>query len=244
MKAILVSIDGLRADAVTAETTPNLVRIGQAGTHVTARTVMPCCTLPCHTSMFRGVDATRHGITTNTWQPMVRPIPSLIDTLDRHGYRCGAFFNWGELRDLFAPGSATHSVFVRDAHRPEGDDRVYAAFKDAADKLDFAFVYFGHTDEAGHAAGWMSEPYLSAAANADRWVGEIVARHPEAFVIIMSDHGGHDRTHGTELKEDMEIPLIVNRRVNLPESPMIYHIPSLFARELDFAPEREWESVA
>jgi len=244
VKAILVSIDGLRADAVTAETTPNLVRIGQVGTHVTARTVMPCCTLPCHTSMFRGVHSTRHGITTNTWQPMVRPIPSLIDTLDRLGHRCGAFFNWGELRDLYAPGSATHSVFVRDAHRPEGDDRVYAAFKDAADDLDFAFVYFGHTDEAGHAAGWMSEPYLAAATNADRWVGEIIETHRDALVVIMSDHGGHDQTHGTELKEDMEIPLIVNRKVDLPESPMIYHIPSLFARELGFAPEREWESVA
>jgi predicted AlkP superfamily pyrophosphatase or phosphodiesterase len=156
----------------------------------------------------------------------------------------GGFFNWGELRDLWAPGSVAASVFIRDSHRSEGDDRVYEAFLTEANDLDFAFVYFGHTDEAGHAAGWMSEPYLAAATNADRWVGEIVARHPEAFVIIMSDHGGHDRTHGTELKEDMEIPLIVNRRVNLPESPMIYHIPSLFARELDFAPEREWESVA
>ena len=29
----------------------------------------------------------------------------------------------------------------------------------------------------------------------------------EYTVIIMADHGGHDRTHGTELPEDMTIPL-------------------------------------
>lgn len=243
MKAILVSIDGLRADAVTPETTPNLVRIGQAGTWVTARTVMPCCTLPCHTSMFRGVDATRHGITTNTWQPMVRPINSVMDTLHNAGLQVGGFFNWGELRDLWAPGSVAASVFIRDSHRSEGDDRVYEAFLTEANDLDFAFVYFGHTDEAGHAAGWMSEPYLAAATNADRLVGQIAREFPDAFLIVMSDHGGHDRTHGTELKEDMEIPFITNRPVELPSPMMIFHTPAVIARELGIKPEREWETL-
>jgi hypothetical protein len=40
---------------------------------------MPSVTLPCHTSMFRGVTPERHGITTNTWTPQVRPVPSIID---------------------------------------------------------------------------------------------------------------------------------------------------------------------
>jgi len=243
MKAILVSIDGLRADAVTPGTTPNLVRLGQQGTRVVARTVMPCCTLPCHTSMFRGVDATRHGIMTNTWQPMVRPINSLMDTLHNEGLQVGGFFNWGELRDLWAPGSVATSVFIRDSHRPEGDVRVYEAFMAAANDLDFAFVYFGHTDEAGHASGWMSEPYLEAAKNADALVGKIAMVFPGAFLIVMSDHGGHDRTHGTELKEDMEIPFITNRPVSLPSPMMIYHTPAVIARELSLKPEREWETL-
>ena len=243
MKAILVSIDGLRADAVTPETTPNLVRLGENGTRVVARTVMPCCTLPCHTSMFRGVDATRHGITTNTWQPMVRPIHSLVDTLHHAGMQVGAFFNWGELRDLWAPGSVATSVFIRDSYRPEGDRRVFDAFMAQADDLDFAFVYFGHTDEAGHAAGWMSEPYLAAATHADELVGKIMAELPDAFLTVMSDHGGHERTHGTELREDMEIPFITNRKVALPTPMMIYHTPSVLARELGIAAEREWEPI-
>ena len=33
---------------------------------------------------------------------------------------------------------------------------------------------------------------------------------PEDYVVIMvADHGGHDRTHGTDMPEDMDIPLII-----------------------------------
>ena len=31
----------------------------------------------------------------------------------------------------------------------------------------------------------------------------------EYSIIIMADHGGHDRTPGTELPEDMTIPIIM-----------------------------------
>ena len=55
---------------------------------------MPSATLPCHTSMFRGVTPERHGITTNTWVPQVRPVPSLVDVLHRAGKRTAFFYNW------------------------------------------------------------------------------------------------------------------------------------------------------
>lgn len=31
----------------------------------------------------------------------------------------------------------------------------------------------------------------------------------EYSIIIMADHGGHDRSHGTEMPEDMTIPLFL-----------------------------------
>ena len=29
------------------------------------------------------------------------------------------------------------------------------------------------------------------------------------MIIVTADHGGHDRTHGTEMNEDMIIPIMV-----------------------------------
>ena len=76
------------------------------------------------------------------------------------------------------------------------------------DKTDFAFVYLGYTDVAGHNHGWMSAPYVEAVANADRAIGLVMEaiENGKTAIIVTSDHGGHERTHGTEMTEDMTIP--------------------------------------
>ncbi|MFZ4506938.1 MAG: alkaline phosphatase family protein [Fimbriimonas sp.] len=209
---LLISIDGLRPDALLAANAPTLQRLAKAGrTCLTAQTQMPSVTLPCHTSMVRGVPVERHGITSNTFTPLARPVPSILDVASQHGRRCGAFFNWGPLRDLFEPESVVVSHFVRDAHRIEGDTRVADSFvrSVAEEPLDFAFVYFGHVDECGHQHGWMSDQYLLAVAHADACVERVLSVVGSGQWIIQSDHGGHDRSHGTTMPEDMTIPWIL-----------------------------------
>ena len=44
------------------------------------------------------------------------------------------------------------------------------------------------------------------AADGDRVMDEI---SEDDFVLVTADHGGHDRTHGTDMKEDMEIPFFM-----------------------------------
>ena len=68
MRVILFVFDGLRPDGLQQASTPHVDRlISQGASTYTARTVMPSSTLPCHTSMFRGVTPQRHGILTNTY---------------------------------------------------------------------------------------------------------------------------------------------------------------------------------
>src|SRR5688500_16008868 len=94
-RVVLCSIDGMRPDALLAANTPTMDRLARQGAFTgTARTVMPSSTLPCHTSMLRGVDTARHGITSNTFQPLVRPVPSLIDVAYDQGRTTGFFYNW------------------------------------------------------------------------------------------------------------------------------------------------------
>ena len=209
---VLFSIDGMRPDGLVAADAPNISElISNGASTMSAQTVMPSVTLPCHTSMIRGVDVPRHGITTNTFQPLARPVPSVIDVAAAHGLRCGFFYNWGPLRDLCDPESTAVSHYYRGHTIAEGDRQVSQAAVRAikAHKLDFAFVYLGYTDECGHENGWMTEPYLEAIGNADRCVGEVLEAAGEATVLVLSDHGGHGRSHGTDMPEDMTIPWIL-----------------------------------
>src|SRR5579871_1532433 len=93
-RVVLCSMDGVRPDAIQVARTPTIDRLVSEGASTwKARTVMPSSTLPCHTSMLRGVDTPRHGITTNTFQPLVRPVPSLIEAAGDQGCTTGFFYN-------------------------------------------------------------------------------------------------------------------------------------------------------
>ncbi|WP_227624969.1 alkaline phosphatase family protein [Fimbriimonas ginsengisoli] len=250
---LLVSIDGMRPDALRSANTPYLDRLVANGTVCwNARTVMPSVTLPCHTSMLRGVDVPRHGITSNRFSPLARPVPSVIDVAKTHGRRTGFFFNWGELRDLAEPGSFDVSYFVQDAHRMEGDTRVAkaAAAHQREEPFDFLFVYLGHVDERGHAEGWMSPGYIEAIEHADACVGMVLAALDEGdrswVALIQSDHGGHERSHGTEMDEDMTIPWIlsghgVKAGNTLDGGVRIYDTCPTLAHLLGLPAAREWD---
>ena len=69
-KVILISIDGMRPDGVVNCGNPYVAEMMKKGAYtLTAQTVIPSVTLPCHTSMFHSVTPERHGTTTNTYMP-------------------------------------------------------------------------------------------------------------------------------------------------------------------------------
>jgi arylsulfatase A-like enzyme len=140
-------------------------------------------------------------------------VPGLVDVAAAASKRCGFFYNWEPLRDLARPEALHASFFRAGAVDPEMDDFVcddalqYLAHARPQDALDFAFIYFGTVDEEGHRSGWMSEGYLRQLRRVDALVGRVLHALPrESTVLIQSDHGGHDRLHGTLEPEDMTIP--------------------------------------
>jgi predicted AlkP superfamily pyrophosphatase or phosphodiesterase len=226
-------------------------RLIAEGAHtLQARTVMPSVTLPCHTSLFLGVEPDRHGITTNTWTPQVRPVPGIVEALKGAGKRSAFFHNWDPLRDLSRPETLYASFFL-DNYGEEGGagDRELAEIAAVwlgSHEVQFAFVYLGHTDEVGHNHGWMSGPYLNAIANADRCIERVCAAlRDEALVIVTSDHGGHAKTHGTPCEEDMTTPVllkgpgipagqVIDRPVRITDiAPTVVHY-------LGVEPPKEW----
>ena len=246
---VLFVLDGLRPDGLQQADTPHMDGIFEGGAFTySARTVMPSATLPCHTSMFRSVTPDRHGITTNTWVPQVRPVPSITDIVHGAGRPTSAFYNWEQLRDLADPGSLDRSYYTSNCRDAVGDLEIAeAAARCLGEQTGFAFVYFGYTDIAGHNSGWMSDPYLQAIANADKGVGQVlsVLDRRRTAIILTSDHGGHERTHGTEMAEDMTIPWAtcapgIPAGYEIDEQIEIIDNPPTIAAYLDLPPPEEW----
>ena len=215
-----------------------------------ARTVWPSMTLPCHMSLFLSVPPSRHGTTTNTYAPQVRPFNGLCEQLRAAGKKCAFFYNWEELRDLTRPSSLAYSCFI------SGDINGYKRANELVtacaisyireETPDFAFVYLGLTDSVGHDCGWMGEAYLAACSTALDQVRQLVEQFGEDYTILVTaDHGGHGRTHGSDTLEDMLIPLICKGPSFEPgsilENPTICDIAPTIAELLGVESGPEWE---
>lgn len=249
MKTLLILVDGMRPDALTNIPTAQKI-IARAKSTMSARTVMPSVTLPCHMSLFHSVDPARHGIMTNTYVPQVRPIKGLCEVL-KNAQKTSAFFHsWHELRDLVRPDSVSYSLFAN-GHA--------FGYKDASRKLvtaaieylnenptDFTFFYLGYPDSAGHDFGWMSDEYIESINDSWENIEKLISSLPDDYtVIIIADHGGHDRTHGTDMDEDMTIPVIVlgsaADKFGSLENANIKDIAPTIATLLGVNPDPEWE---
>ena len=251
-KVNLILIDGMRPDALVQCNNPYAQRLLSASAYtLKARTVYPPVTLPCHMSLFHSVGPDRHGVTDNIYSPMARPVNGIIEQL--HGKRTTAMcYNWGELRDLCRPGFLDFSLYINLS--TYGAERSTREVCEVVEKLlgskapDFCFTYFGWSDEQGHDTGWMSAEYLHAVDESMRLVERLIeATKDEYITIILADHGGHGRTHGVSVDEDMTIPVILHGEeissgeIQRPVS--ILDIAPTVVRLLGCEPAKEWEGT-
>lgn len=252
MRVILILVDGMRPDALQNIAEAEAV-IGKSAYTMAAQTVMPSVTLPCHMSLFHSVDPSRHGTTTNTYAPQVRPVKGLCEVLLDNKKTSAFFYNWEELRDLARPNSLTFSYFCKGAQIgwDQTNDMVSTAAIEYLSKndVDFTFLYMGYPDAAGHKNGWMSDAYMKAIKNSWENIKKVVDSLPENYtVIITADHGGHDRTHGTDLPEDTTIPVIIKgegfQAGRVLENVSIKDIAPTVARLLNTEPDEEWEGTS
>lgn len=254
---VLFLVDSMRPDGLQQADTPCMDRlIAEGACTFCAKTVVPSMTLPCHTSLFFGVDPEVHGITTNTWEGVKAPIPGLFEILSKAGRRTASFFNWEELRDLHPPGSVKASFYIEDDKTPgnESDRELAVLASDFIGRhpIDFSFNFFHQTDAAGHREGYMSRAYLKAIANADRCIQKIVdACTKETVFIVTADHGGSGMTHGTDKPEDVTIPFILKgpgipKGVRIARPVRITDIAPTIAKIQGIPPPAHWigEAIA
>lgn len=216
-RVVLVSVDGLRGDAI--KHMPHLAALAAAGAWTDAMTtVLPSLTVPGHLSMLSGRDVTRYNITSN----------ALDSTAAMRFAFSGSttVFDWvrasHEATEAITGASLIGNAVVTDARDFFGVDSLVAtdtraeviaertvARLAAGHAPTLLFVHFPDVDLAGHEGGWlvpgMTTPaggdslapaYLGAARRVDDAIARIASALRPAMdsgnvvLVITADHGG------------------------------------------------------
>jgi hypothetical protein len=212
-RVLIVSIDGLRPDAILLAPMPNLVSLMQSGAFsLGAQTVFPSVTLVAHSSMLTGMCPSKHGVDWNDYLPErgYAQGTDLFDIAHAAGLRTEMYVGKKKMIQITEPSSLDNFVLVNDSDNALMD-RLIADFPQDFGVL---FVHLAATDLAGHAYGWLSPEQLSAIQRADEALGrllsELEARNlrGETLIIVTADHGGNGYGHGSDIRENMTIPWI------------------------------------
>ena len=110
----------------------------------------------------------------------------------------------------------------------------------------FSFVYLGTVDTMGHVFGWMNDGYFKQIERVDIELGKLLAALPaNTNIVLQSDHGGHDRTHGTDMPEDMLIPWMASgpgiKAGMIQSAVSLLDTTPTLARLLGCKPHPQWE---
>jgi len=212
-RVLILSIDGLRPDAISLAPMPNLLSLMQNSAYsLTAQTIFPSVTLPAHASMLTGLCPLKHDADWNDYLPELGYAfgTDLFDIAHAAGMQTVMYVGKEKLRQVTEPASTDIFVYINDRDLAV-TERLIADFPQDFGVL---FIHFATTDDMGHEYGWLSSEQLSVIFRADEALGQILAEldarnlRGETLIIITSDHGGHKTTHGSSRPEDMTIPWI------------------------------------
>jgi len=206
-RVAIISVDGLRPDAILAVGAPNILALAGRGAYSwQAQTILPSTTLPSHVSMLSGFTPDVHGMVWDdyTTERGPIPVPTLFSVARGLGRRTAMIA--GKHKFTYFCDTGACDVW---SISPNGDDDVTASVVGGRD-VDLLFVHLPDVDLTGHRTGWMSDSYLMAVRRADLAVGRIVSSlSADTTVILSADHGGHLSVHGSSQQTDTTIPWII-----------------------------------
>ncbi|TFK87336.1 Phosphodiest-domain-containing protein [Polyporus arcularius HHB13444] len=219
--AIIVSIDGLRADYLDRGLTPHLLAISKDGLRAKSmKPIFPTLTFPNHWALMTGLYAESHGIVGNNfWDPATGLefqynrvesawIPGwwsgepMWETAEKNGVRT-ANLMWPGPPKTSTGASSTYFVPWKDkVPLQEKFDQILAWIDMPLEKRpQFIMAYEPSLDQAGHHAGPKSKLVDKVLKQVDVFArelhDEIEARNlTDIFdIVFVSDHGMTDTSH-------------------------------------------------
>ena len=210
---LILSIDGLRPDAISLAPMKHLLALMQSGAYsLTAQTVYPSVTLVAHTSMLSGLCPSKHGVNWDQYLPErgYAQGTDLFDIAHAAGLKTEMYVGTKKLIQITEHSSLDNFVFV--------NDRESVLMKRLIEEFpqDFGvlFIHFATADGMGHSYGWLSPQQLNFLVRDDQVLNQLLKEldkrnlRNDTLIIVTSDHGGHASTHGSDSPEDMTIPWI------------------------------------
>lgn len=227
-KALVIMLDGLRADAVENVAGAASLRMLRDGAwrpeygcawSLAANTILDAPTMsgPNHVSIACGVTAAKHRVRGNQKNTCDHgKWPSwLVRLADARPEAKTLFaFAWDWDQDL-SPDPRVEFVYGKD---DENAKTVAGRLADP-DGPDAVQWFIDRIDHAGHLSGFYpyAERYTNEVARADRTIGralDAIASRPtfadeDWLVVVTADHGGYHRNHGMMNGPATTIPLLV-----------------------------------
>jgi predicted AlkP superfamily pyrophosphatase or phosphodiesterase len=256
-RVILVVLDGLRPDAIAALPLPALGAVAAAGAHtLTATTVVPSVTAAALTSLFTGVSPAVHGIRSER-ALIPRPgqrLTLLPRLLHDHGYRT---FGYMAALPLGFQTIGTRLAARLGAAVAFGGHAAHGILDRALPTLErirrgVVFLHWPDADTAGHAHGWMSREYRTAAQRLDAAFERLIdvtgaLKDPETVVIALADHGGGgdaENDHHSNHQLDLTIPIVLAggqvARTTLSAGASLLDVTSTVPWALGIDPPSSW----
>lgn len=236
--ALMVMVDGLRADAVETGEMPNLQSVmdgtwasgyrtawsldGGVADSTSLRKTIPSSG-PNHASIATGVTPQKHGVTSNenTGSGNFAAYPTWLKRVVDANPGAAALFayTWENDADI-GPADGVTFLHGTDA----GNATAVAARLASADAPDATMFFIDGPDAAGHSYNFfpMSTEYKSALAAADGYIGQCLAAitnratfaQEDWLVLVTSDHGGYRNMHGQVIygRQADTVPLAISGR--------------------------------
>ncbi len=213
-RAYVLVLDGCLPGEIDSGLTPHITALRDGGMHWPRASSLPIMeTIPNHVMMMTGVRPDRTGVPANSVydrregevreldRPSDLKIDTVIERLNRHGFRTGTVLSKEYLYGIFG-GRATHRwepapIIPVSGHAP--DWFTMRAATEMVSRFDphLMFVNLGDIDRFGHADFTGQSVRLQrrlALADTDRLVGDFVAmlkrtgRWRHSIVVVLADH--------------------------------------------------------
>jgi len=212
---IIIIVDGLRPDLISAKRTPMLQRLVDEGAStLEAKTVRPSVTLPSITSMMTGLRPRDHGVTWNDYEPDKGTVEAttILDVAHKAGVGTAFFSGKVKLRHAIHSDSldAETARFLPDASIAM---LARAYLEDSQPGL--MVVHLPNVDRAGHKYGWRSKQQLETLISTDIAIASILqvvesgVLNGPVRLIVTADHGGEGDNHQRQRRGNETVPWLV-----------------------------------
>ena len=238
-KALLIMLDGFRADVMLNGSMPNVDRLREGkwqpgyscAWSATGQTIVdaPTVSAPNHTAIATCVNAQKTKVFDNgqTQKGLFDQWPTWLMRLARANpsFKAYSVYSWNDGDNYPRHPQITHIRTPEGVHSCDADENNAAAVAKllaAADGPDAIQYFVNMPDSYGHRTGYYpyGTGYLNSIATCDRYIGgclKAIASRPtfaeEDWVITLTgDHGGYGRGHGQWGGHASTVPVVITSR--------------------------------